>query len=158
MSFLFKSPSFLLSPIHLPSFLYLSASNSELLAYLLSLKSYFSGNVIGSLWFILLRNKMVKLLTKITNLIYFRHGGSRSLIWEFLIPELKLLNPVLNCLFYPCYLAKLAHWKRLRCWERLKAGEGDDRGWVGWMASLTQWTWVWASSRSWLWTRKPCML
>ena len=33
------------------------------------------------------------------------------------------------------------------CWERLKAGgEGDERGWNGWMASLTQWTWVWASS------------
>ena len=37
--------------------------------------------------------------------------------------------------------------KRLWCWERLRAeGEGDDRGWDGWMASLTQWTWVWASS------------
>ena len=35
-------------------------------------------------------------------------------------------------------------------WERLKAGgEGDDRGWDGWMASLSQWTWVRASSRSW---------
>ena len=33
--------------------------------------------------------------------------------------------------------------------ERLKAGEGDDRGWAGWMTSPTQWTWVWASSRSW---------
>ena len=44
-------------------------------------------------------------------------------------------------------------------WERLKAGgEGDDRGWVGWMASPTQWTWVWASSRSSWWTRKPGML
>ena len=41
------------------------------------------------------------------------------------------------------------------CWERLKAGgEGDERGWDGWMASLTQWTWVWASSRSWWWTGK----
>ena len=39
--------------------------------------------------------------------------------------------------------------RRLWCWERLKAGEGDDRGWDGWMASLTQWTWVWASSGSW---------
>ena len=38
---------------------------------------------------------------------------------------------------------KLTHWKRPWCWERLKAGEGDDRGWDGWMASLTQWTWVW---------------
>ena len=34
-------------------------------------------------------------------------------------------------------------------WERLKArGEGDDRGWDGWMAPLTQWTWVWVNSRS----------
>ena len=28
-------------------------------------------------------------------------------------------------------------------------GEGDDRGWDGWMASLTWWTWIWASSGSW---------
>ena len=40
----------------------------------------------------------------------------------------------------------VTHWKRFWCWERLKAGgEGVDRGWDGWMASLTQWTWVWAS-------------
>ena len=42
------------------------------------------------------------------------------------------------------------HWKRLWCWKRLKAGEeGDDRGWDGWMASPSQWTWVWANSRRW---------
>ena len=36
------------------------------------------------------------------------------------------------------------------CWERLKAGgEGDDRGWDGWMASLTRWTWVWVDSGNW---------
>ena len=34
------------------------------------------------------------------------------------------------------------HWKRPWCWERLKAGEGDDRGWDDWMASPTQWTWI----------------
>ena len=40
--------------------------------------------------------------------------------------------------------------EKTQCWERLKAGrEGDDRGWDGWMASLTQWTWVWASSGRW---------
>ena len=40
-------------------------------------------------------------------------------------------------------------------WERLKAGrEGDDRGWDGWMASPTQWTWVWVNSGSWWWTGK----
>ena len=54
---------------------------------------------------------------------------------------------------------ELTHWKRPRCWERLKAeGEGDDRGWDGWMASPTQCTWVWASSGSWCWTGKPGIL
>ena len=54
---------------------------------------------------------------------------------------------------------ELTHWKRLWCWERLKAGgEGDDRGWDCWMASLTRWTWVWARSRSWWWTEKPGIL
>ena len=38
------------------------------------------------------------------------------------------------------------------CWARLKAGEGDDRGWDGWRASPTQWTWVWVNSGSWWWT------
>ena len=38
------------------------------------------------------------------------------------------------------------------CWEGLGAGEGDDRGWDGWMASLTWRTWVWVNSRSWWWT------
>ena len=54
---------------------------------------------------------------------------------------------------------ELTHWKRPWCWEKLKAGgDGDDRGWDGWMASLTWWTWVWASSGSWWWTGKPGML
>ena len=54
---------------------------------------------------------------------------------------------------------ELTHRKRPWCWERLKAGgEGDDRGWDGWMASLIQWTWVWVSSGSWWWTGKPGML
>ena len=35
---------------------------------------------------------------------------------------------------------------------------GDNRGWDGWMASLTRWTWVWVNSRSWWWTGKPGML
>ena len=54
---------------------------------------------------------------------------------------------------------ELTHWKRPWCWERLKVGgEGDDRGWDGWMASPTQWTWVWANSRSCWWTGRPGML
>ena len=45
------------------------------------------------------------------------------------------------------------------CWEGLGAGgEGDDRGWDGWMASPTLCTWVWANSRSWWWTGRPGVL
>ena len=51
---------------------------------------------------------------------------------------------------------ELTPWEIPWCWERLRAGgEGDDRGWDGWMASLTWWTWVWESSGSWWWTEKP---
>ena len=51
------------------------------------------------------------------------------------------------------YFGHLTHLKRPWCWERLKAGEeGDNRGWDGWMASPTQWAWVWVNSRSWWWT------
>ena len=45
---------------------------------------------------------------------------------------------------------ELSHFKRPWCWERLKeGGEGGNRGWDGWMASLTQWTWVRVDSGSW---------
>ena len=41
-------------------------------------------------------------------------------------------------------------WKRPWFWRILRAGgKGDNRGWDAWMASLTQWTWVWANSRKW---------
>ena len=54
---------------------------------------------------------------------------------------------------------ELTHLKRPWCWERLRAGgEGNDRGWDGWMASPTQWTWVWVGSGSWWWTGRPGML
>ena len=50
---------------------------------------------------------------------------------------------------------ELTHLKRPWFWKRLKAGgEGDDR-WDVWMASPTQWKWVWAYSGSWWWTGKP---
>ena len=59
----------------------------------------------------------------------------------------------------PTSCEELAYWKRPWCWEGLGArGEGDDRGWDGWMASPTQWTWVWVNSRSWWWTGRPGVL
>ena len=51
----------------------------------------------------------------------------------------------INCFMYPL--------------EGLGAGgEGDDRGWDGWMASLTWWAWVWVNSGSWWWTGRPGVL
>ena len=44
------------------------------------------------------------------------------------------------------WFKELTHWKRPWCWEGLRAKEVGDRGWDGWMASQTQWTWLWASS------------
>jgi len=45
------------------------------------------------------------------------------------------------------------------CWEGLgEGGEGEDRGWDGWMASLTRWAWVWVNSGSWWWTGRPGVL
>ena len=54
---------------------------------------------------------------------------------------------------------ELTHWTISFSWETLKTGgKGDSREWDGRMASLTWWTWVWASSRRWLWTGKPGIL
>ena len=67
---------------------------------------------------------------------------------------LKLISNTLTT-----WCKDLTHWKRPWCWERLRAGgEGDDRGWDGWMASPTQWTWVWVNSASWWWTGRPGVL
>ena len=54
---------------------------------------------------------------------------------------------------------EVTHLKRPWCWERLRAGgEGGDRGWDGWLPSLTQWTWVWANSKKHWRTRNPGVL
>ena len=72
---------------------------------------------------------------------------------------LLLLHLLLSSNTFATWCEELTHWKRPWCWERLKAGgEGDDRGWDGWMASTIHWTGVWASSGSWWWTGKPGIL
>ena len=58
--------------------------------------------------------------------------------------------------FWPPHVKSWLIGKRLWCWEGLGAREeGDDRGWDGWMASLTWWTWVWVNFGSWWWTGRP---
>ena len=77
---------------------------------------------------------------------------SPGISWEGMMLKLKLQ-------YFGHLMRKLTHWKRLWCWEGLGAGEeGDDRGWDGWMASLTRWTWVWVNSGSWWWTGRPGVL
>ena len=71
--------------------------------------------------------------------------------WTSILP-LKMRSLIVSAV-------ELTHWKRLWCWEALGAGgEGDDRGWDGWMASLTRWTWVWVNSGRWWWTERPGVL
>ena len=76
--------------------------------------------------------------------------GNQS--WIFI----KRTSGMLSSNTLSTWCKELTHLKRPCHWERLKAGgEGDARGWDGWMASPTQWTWVWASSGSCWWTGKP---
>ena len=69
--------------------------------------------------------------------------GNQS--WVFIGRTLKLKLQYFGHLMW-----RTDSFERPWCWERLKlGGEGDDREWNGWMESLTRWTWVWVSSRSW---------
>ena len=74
--------------------------------------------------------------------------------WDFFgRNDAEAVTPVLRS------CEELTHWKRFWCWEELGArGEGDDRGWDGWMASPTWWTWVSVNSGCWWWTRRPGVL
>ena len=86
---------------------------------------------------------------------------SNQSILKEISPEYSLewLMPKLKVQFLATCFEELTLWKRPWCWERLKAGgEEDDRGRDGWMASLTQQTWLWVCSRSWRWTGRPGVL
>ena len=81
-------------------------------------------------------------------------------------PKISVLNIHLKdwCWHWNCHTLatcckELTHLKRPWCWERFKVeGKGNDRGWDGWMASPTQWTWVCVNSRSWWQRGRPCVL
>ena len=79
---------------------------------------------------------------------------SNQSILKEISPEYSLegLMLKLNSNHLATWCEDLTLWKRPWCWERLKVGgEGDDRGWDGWMASPTRWTWVWVNSKGWWW-------
>ena len=84
---------------------------------------------------------------------------SNQSILKEISPGCSLEGMMLELKLQATSCEELTHWKRLWCWEGLGArGEGIDRGWDGWMASLTQWTWVWVNSMSWWWTGRPGVL
>ena len=85
---------------------------------------------------------------------------SNQSILKEINPEYSLerLMWKLKLQYFSSWCKELTHLKRPWCWGRLKAEEGDNRGWDGWMASLTQWTWVWVNSGSWWWTGRPGVL
>ena len=86
-------------------------------------------------------------------------GDNQSIIKE-ISPEYSLegLMVQLKCQYFGHLMWRTGSLERPWCWERLKAGEGDDRRWDGWMASPTQWTWVGVNSGNWLWTGRPGVL
>ena len=86
--------------------------------------------------------------------------SSQSILKE-ISPEYSLEGVILKLKlqYFGHWCKELTHWKRPWSWERLRAGgEGDDRGWDGWMASLTWWTCVWASPKNWWRAGKPGVL
>ena len=78
-----------------------------------------------------------------------------------MLSHMKVFSSFLKLkIFYSMHVCEeLTPWKRLWCWEGLGAGgEGDNRGWDGWMTSPTRWMWVWVNSGSWWWTGRPGVL
>ena len=87
--------------------------------------------------------------------------GSNQSILKEISPGCSLEGMMLKLKlqYFGHLMRRVTHWERLWCWEGLGAGgEGDDRGWDGWMASLTWWTCVWVNSGSWWWTGRPGVL
>jgi len=86
----------------------------------------------------------------------FNHSLLKEISSEYSLGALMLK---LKLQYLGHLIQRTDSFKRPWCWERLKSGgTGDDRGWDGWMASLTGRTWVWVGSGSWWWTGRPGVL
>ena len=86
---------------------------------------------------------------------------SNQSILKEINPEYSLVGLMLRLKlqYFGHLMQRVESLEKIWCWEGLGAGgEGDDRGWDGWMASPTWWTWVWVNSRSWWWTGRPGVL
>ena len=97
---------------------------------------------------------------RLLNVPWTARTTNQSILKE-ISPEYSLEEVILKLKlqYLAIWCEELTHWKRLWCWERLNAGgERNDRGWDDWVASPTQWTWVWASSGQCWRTDKPGVL
>ena len=86
---------------------------------------------------------------------------SNQSILKEISPEYSLEGLVLKVklpIFWPPDVKNWLIWKDRDAGKDWRQEKGMTRGWDGWMASLTWWTWVWVSSGSWWWTGKPSML
>ena len=83
---------------------------------------------------------------RLLRVLWTARKSNQSILKE-ISPGCSLEGLMLKCQYFGTWCEELTHLKRPWCWERLKArGEGGDRGWDGWITSLTQWKWVWANS------------
>ena len=99
--------------------------------------------------------------TQKLNHSYLIHNLMQQPILKEISPGISLEGMMLKLKLqsFGHLMRELTHWKRLWCWEGLGAGgEGDDRGWDGWMASPTRCTWVWMNFGRWWWTGRPGVL
>ena len=113
-----------------------------------------AGNIVFSLY------SIIRCWRRLLRVPWTARRSNQSILKE-INPEYSLegLMLKLKLQYFGHLTGKMTHLKRPWCWERMKSGgEGDNRGWNGWMASLTQWTWVWEGSGSWWWTGKPGVL
>ena len=103
-------------------------------------------------WTVVLEKTLESLLDCKEIQVVHPKGDQSWIFLKGLVLKLKLQ-------YFGHLMRRLTYLKRPWCWERLKAGrEEDNRGWDCWIASPTQWTWVWASSGSCWWTGKPGVL
>ena len=111
--------------------------------------------------------KLIKFLSFLENLfIYFNwrlitaRRSNQSILKEISSEcSLEGLILKLKLQYFGHLMQKADSFEKPWCWEKLKAGgEGDSRGWDGWMASPTQWRWFWVNSESWWWTGRPGVL
>ena len=96
---------------------------------------------------------------RVLRVLWTARRSNQSIVKEIsLWISLEKMVLKLKLQYFGYLMQRVDSWKRLWCWEGLGAGERDDRGWDGWMASPTWWTWVWVNSGSLWWTGRPGML